>query len=256
MHRHHCLFILLTSLLLQSGHLFADVSRIEILRRETLQQPGTSQQYEAIHGVLHYTLDPLAAGNQQIVDLALAPANSAGLVTFSADFTLLVPRAGTVSDTLLYQVNNRGRSTLPPQDSLQHPLSTQGHTWLVTGWINELAEGDDRLRLHAPIAAMDKPQARIRAITAIFGERRAPLPPVGEAKKGGLKFCFVRQGDNSAGGKRCLLIRGGPIHAATLPGDNRDEAMTAGVAARDKAKSAADTPAQAEPEPERAGGAQ
>ncbi len=152
MHRHHCLFILLTSLLLQSGHLFADVSRIEILRRETLQQPGTSQQYEAIHGVLHYTLDPLAAGNQQIVDLALAPANSAGLVTFSADFTLLVPRAGTVSDTLLYQVNNRGRSTLPPQDSLQHPLSTQGHTWLVTGWINELAEGDDRLRLHAPIA--------------------------------------------------------------------------------------------------------
>lgn len=129
----------------------ADVSRIEILGRDTLQSADTALQYESIHGLLHFTLDPQAAGNQKVVDLALAPVNTRGLVAFSADFRLLVPRTGTISDTLLYHVNNRGRSILPPEESLQHPLSVRGYTYLATGWISELEAGEERLRLHAPI---------------------------------------------------------------------------------------------------------
>lgn len=143
--------LLLPLLVLHQGQALADVSRIEIHDRELLGTPDSAVQYEAITGLLHLTLAPQAPGNQKIVDLALAPRNATGLVEFSADFRLLLPRRGPVSDTLLYQVNNRGRSSLPPDVSLQHPLSTQGHTYLSTGWIAELESGNERQRLHAPV---------------------------------------------------------------------------------------------------------
>jgi len=142
---------LLPLLLLLQEPVIADVARIEIHERELLDTQDTAVQYEAITGLLHFTLDPQAAGNQKIVDLALAPTNAQGLVEYSTDFRLLVPRDGPLGDTLLYQVNNRGRSSLPPDQSLQHPLSTRGYTFLSTGWIAELEAGEERLRLHAPV---------------------------------------------------------------------------------------------------------
>ena len=129
----------------------ADVSRIEIQQRETLSATNTDVRYEAVTGLLHMTLDPLAAGNQRIADIGLAPRNEAGLVEYTTDFKLLVPKSGPLSDTLLYYVNNRGGSTLPPEESLQHPLATRGYTFLATGWINELMPGGKRMRLHAPV---------------------------------------------------------------------------------------------------------
>ncbi len=142
---------LLPLLLLLQEPVFADVSRIEIHERELLDTQDSAVQYEAITGLLHFTLDPQAAGNRKIVDLTLAPTNAQGLVEYSTDFRLLVPRDGPLGDTLLYQVNNRGRSSLPPDQSLQHPLSTRGYTFLSTGWIAELEAGEERLRLHAPV---------------------------------------------------------------------------------------------------------
>jgi len=143
--------LLLPLLVLYQHQSLAEVSRIEIHSRELLGAPDSAVQYEAVTGLLHLALDPQAPGNHKIIDLALAPRNAAGLVEFSTDFRLLVPRRGPVSDTLLYQVNNRGRSSLPPDVSLQHPLSTQGHTYLSTGWIAELESGNERQRLHAPV---------------------------------------------------------------------------------------------------------
>lgn len=131
----------------------AQVSRIEISSRETLGDAAAAIQYEAIRGVIFYTLDPLALGNQRIVDIALAPRNSTGLVEYSTDFELYVPKGETISDTLLYSVNNRGNSTLPPELGLDYPLTRKGYTYLVSGWINELAPGAGRVRLHAPIVS-------------------------------------------------------------------------------------------------------
>lgn len=136
---------------LTSTSSLADVARIEIERRETLSSEQTDIRYEAIYGTVHFTLDPLADGNQKVTDIRYAPVNDAGLVEFSADFKLLVPDAGHASDTLLYHVNNRGGSRVPPEISLTHPLTALGHTYLVTGWINELTPSDTRIRLHAPV---------------------------------------------------------------------------------------------------------
>lgn len=131
----------------------AEVSRIEVRSRETLADADAAMQYEAIRGEIFYTLDPLAAGNQRIVDIGLAPRNAEGLVEFSADFELFVPKGDSVSDALLYSVNNRGNSTLPPELGLDYPLTLKGYTYLVTGWINELSPSAGRIRLHAPIVS-------------------------------------------------------------------------------------------------------
>ncbi|MBU2099217.1 MAG: hypothetical protein KKD00_10675, partial [Gammaproteobacteria bacterium] len=129
----------------------AELSRVEILHRDVLRSDDSEAHYEVIYGLLHFTLDPLAPGNQKIADITLAPVNQQGLVEFSSDFKLLIPRHHNNSTTLLYHVNNRGGSRLPPEISLTHPLALQGHSFLATGWIAELSAGDGRLRLHAPV---------------------------------------------------------------------------------------------------------
>ncbi len=129
----------------------AQVSAIEVQGRETLSSPEVDFSYEAIYGLIHFVLDPDDPANASVTDLQYAPVNAEGLVEYSADFKMLVPDASIASDVLLYNVNNRGGSRLPPEESLTHPLSGLGYTYLVTGWINEIAARDGRLRLHAPI---------------------------------------------------------------------------------------------------------
>jgi hypothetical protein len=136
-----------------SSNLSAEVSRIEIAERRILGDPSSAASYESIKGILYFTLDPFERGNQKIVDLQYAPRNAKGLVEFSSDFKLLVPRGTNASNTLVYQVNNRGRSSLPPEQSLSHPLSQFGHTYLVTGWINELMPSSASTLLHVPIVS-------------------------------------------------------------------------------------------------------
>lgn len=139
------------ALLLFVAPLQAELSGIDFRSRTMLSEPGNPVRYELISGVLHFTLDPLHPGNQKIVDIQYAPLNTQGHTEFSADFKLLVPRGTTQSTSLLYHVNNRGGSRLPPEVSLSHPLAMQGHTFLATGWINEMPPADGRLRLFAPV---------------------------------------------------------------------------------------------------------
>jgi hypothetical protein len=129
----------------------ADVSRIEISERVTLSDPAVTFTYERIEGVVHFTLDPSNPADLAVTDLQYAPRNDAGLVEYSADFRLLVPSAEIANGDLLYHVNNRGNSTVPPEVGLTHPLSALGYTYLITGWINELSPQAGRIRLHAPI---------------------------------------------------------------------------------------------------------
>lgn len=164
-----------TILLTVIAPVFAEVTRVEITERETLSDAASDFSYEAVYGVLHFTLDPSDPANAAITDIAYAPVNGEGLVEFSADFKMLVPPDSIANGGLLYNVNNRGRSTVPPEISLQHPLSAMGFTYLVTGWINELEPRYGRLRLHAPIVG--SPQ------NPITGEVRYEVS-VGEAANG------------------------------------------------------------------------
>jgi hypothetical protein len=130
---------------------FADIERIEITSRNTLSDSNVDFSYESISGVAYFTLDPNEDLNGTITDIAYAPVNGDGLIEYAADFRLLVPSVSVANGGLLYNVNNRGGSSFPPERSLLHPLSGMGFTYLATGWINELSPRDGRLRLHAPV---------------------------------------------------------------------------------------------------------
>lgn len=151
------LILLIVSLLVSAvtstfpALLLADVSRIEINSRESVQRSDGQAGYESISGVAYFAVDPNDLVNKAIIDIAYAPVNSSGLVEFSTDFRVLIPKDSTANGTLLYNVNNRGGSRFPPEISLDHPLSKMGFTFLASGWINELAPQEGRLRLHAPI---------------------------------------------------------------------------------------------------------
>lgn len=142
--------ITLPFILLSSG-VYSDVTGIEITSREMLSAADVGFTYEAVYGVVRFTLDPNDPANATIVDLQNVDTNSDGLVEYSADFKMLIPPAELANGGLLYNVNNRGNSRTPPEDSLQHPLTEMGFTYLVTGWINELAPREGRIRLHAPV---------------------------------------------------------------------------------------------------------
>ncbi len=131
---------------LLSSVAFADVSRIEVTAQSSLAD------YQRYEGVVYFTLDPRSAANGTITDIEFAPRNDDGLVEYSADFKLLVPADDIANGVLTYGVNNRGGLATPPEAGIT-PLTEQGFTYLVTGWINELAPADQRLRLHAPIVA-------------------------------------------------------------------------------------------------------
>ncbi len=133
----------------------ADVTRIEVTAQETLSSTAVDFSYESITGVVHFTLDPQHPANQAVTDIALAPRNADGLIEYAADFKLLVPSSDIANGGLMYNVNNRGNSRVPPEQSLEHPLSGMGFTYLVTGWINEIAPGNGRIRLHAPIVGSE-----------------------------------------------------------------------------------------------------
>ena len=129
----------------------AEVTRIEVINEETLSDSAVDFSYRAIHGVVYFTLDPVDPSNMAITDIAYAPTNERGLVEYSADFKLVVPSDSIANGGLMYMVNNRGGGSTPPENSLLHPLSKHGFTYLLTGWINEIDERPGRLRLHAPI---------------------------------------------------------------------------------------------------------
>ena len=129
----------------------AEVTRIEVSSRETLRDAAVNFTYDLVQGELFFMLDPSDPANSAITDIEFAPRNAAGLVEFSADFKMLVPDASIANGGLLYSVNNRGRSEVPPEIGLTHPLSALGYTYLVTGWINELSPRAGGIRLHAPI---------------------------------------------------------------------------------------------------------
>lgn len=144
------------SFLFHPQPVWAQLSRVEINARETLAESGVRYSYDKVEGILHFVLDPTDPANRAIVDIEYAPVNEEGMVEYSADFRMLIPSADIANGTLVYHVNNRGRSLTHPEISLQHPVAGEGFTYLVTGWINELSSGSGRLRLHAPIVSTEQ----------------------------------------------------------------------------------------------------
>ena len=60
----------------------ADVVGIEVQSREKIEETGVDFSYEAITGVVSFTLDPNASANTKVTDLGNAPLNAQGLVEY------------------------------------------------------------------------------------------------------------------------------------------------------------------------------
>ena len=146
----------------------ARVARLDIEHRERVLSGkpfGLAGAYEKVSGKVRFALDPSAASNSGIIDLALAQRSAKGEVEFSADFMLLMPASATRGNgRLLYEVGNRGgkallrvfqKGTARPDPSSSADfgdgaLMNQGYALLWMGWQWDVPEG--RMRMDMPIA--------------------------------------------------------------------------------------------------------
>lgn len=93
---------------------------------------GSAGQYQRIVGRAYGELDPKDPRNAIITDIQLAPRNARGMVEYVATFTLVSPvDAQKASDTLIYEVVNRGRR---PESG----GSTRGYSYLFSGWQGDI----------------------------------------------------------------------------------------------------------------------
>ena len=87
------------------------ITAIDIQTRGPLlggQSFGEWGPYEYLKGSLSFAVDPEHPANQRVCDIGLAPRDSSGRVTFTADFYLLKPVQPRPENRLLYDVLNRG----------------------------------------------------------------------------------------------------------------------------------------------------
>src|SRR5262245_6599550 len=71
---------------------------------------GAVGTYQQVDGTAHFAVDPDHPANARICDLKLAPRNAAGLVEFTADFSVVLPMdAAQANGRCIVELPNRGR---------------------------------------------------------------------------------------------------------------------------------------------------
>ena len=150
------------------------LTRFEITARESVlagQRFGEVGAYEQLTGSAFFEFDPLHPANACIVDLGLAPRNSAGRVECRADIWILQPLdRARGNGNLFYYVVNRGRkgalSTFNLAEGSNAPktaaefgdglLLEEGYAVAACAWQAdvppEFGEDVDLLTLDAPVA--------------------------------------------------------------------------------------------------------
>ena len=126
---------------------------------------GSAGAYEKIRGTVEFQLDPTDLRNAVITDLDLAPRNEAGLVTFDADFMLLLPAdRSRWNRQVVSEINNRGNLLLflsfASAGFNNDPSSladfgngfflNQGYALAWVGWGADVHPGGGRLALRVP----------------------------------------------------------------------------------------------------------
>lgn len=148
----------------------ARVLRVEVDRRvEVLDGKsfGPHGAYELVEGRIYFAVDPSNPANDRIVDLDLAPRDSAGDVRAWANFTVLQPVDPAKRRGLgLVEVSNRGgKFTLPyfnyatagldastPEAFGDGLLMEKGFTVIWVGWQWDVPRDEGNLRLRVPTA--------------------------------------------------------------------------------------------------------
>jgi len=144
----------------------ARVVRVEILSRADIAGTfGSAGTYERITGRVYFAFDPKNPENRKIVDLDLAPRNSAGEVEAMSEFVMLRPRDPTQSaDVAVIDIVNRGGITTfifnLGRTGTASPLSAEfygdallmkrGVTIVALGWQWDVPPGGTALHFQAP----------------------------------------------------------------------------------------------------------
>ena len=128
--------------------------------------------YEHLAGTAHFAVNPDHPANLAINDLDLAPRDTGGQVSFSADFQILKPMSAQKGNgRLLLDVPNRGRprsmkvfnnSPDSPAGIVDEPgngfLMRLGYTVVWCGWQHDVPAGPGLLRIQVPEAATPEGQ--------------------------------------------------------------------------------------------------
>jgi hypothetical protein len=171
---------------------------------------GAVGAYEQVDGTAHFAVDPLHPANATICDLKLAPRNAAGLVAFTADFSIVLPAdAAKANGRCIVELPNRGRRRVvalmnrAPHDApvgpQAHPgdgfLFARGYTVASIGWQWDVYPSPELLGLAAPSAVeagnpvggetMVEMRPNERQTTRLLADRvHRPLPAAPGAQPG------------------------------------------------------------------------
>ena len=145
------------------------VTRFDVtLRRPLAGFPA----YEELKGRLHFAIDPKHAANVRITDVALAPRDAGGRVTWDSDVSILLPvDRARCSGRILLDVVNRGNTVAvpnfnratrpafgpgsdpnPPIDVGDAFLMTRGWVVISCGWQGDLPRVPGLLGMRTPEA--------------------------------------------------------------------------------------------------------
>ena len=128
---------------------------------------GSVGQYERIEGTFTGEVDPKNPSNADIVDIALAPKNAHGKVTYSADFQILQPiDLSKGNHRVIFELPNRGRTNIlgilndstTPNDTPKSGdpgngfVMNQGYTIVEGGWDTSAAHGGALFTVTFPVA--------------------------------------------------------------------------------------------------------
>jgi hypothetical protein len=146
------------------------LTRFEVMSRQPYAGNrgfGSVGAYEQVDGTAHFAVDPMHPANAAICDLQLAPRNSAGLVEFASDVSLVLPQNRTrANGRCIVELPNRGRRRVvalmncAPPDAPVGPqahagdgfLFAHGYTVASIGWQWDVYPSPELLGLVAPLA--------------------------------------------------------------------------------------------------------
>ncbi len=185
--------------------------------------------YEREKGTVRFAVDPEAAANRGIVDLALAPKDAQGKVEFSANFYVLKPAGPAKSNgTALVEVSNRGGKALlqtfdfakgsaDPRTKDEFGdefLLKRGFTLVWIGWEFDVPDTAGMMRLNAPVATQNG-----KTITGLVraewtGDKEVKTIPLGDRSQIG--YPVADEGDaanrmyvrDRVDGPRTEIVRG------------------------------------------------
>lgn len=128
-----------------AGPAHARLVRIEVEKVAPAKAVAGAPAYEIVSGRFYGEVDPRAAHNTIITDLAGAPRNARGRVEYSATFAVARPvDPAAASGLLFYDVPNRGNFVIGADPA--------GHVRVVSGWQGDLPEDAGLQTARVPVA--------------------------------------------------------------------------------------------------------